>query len=58
MTGPTDYPGAPRWLKMSAIAIAIGAPLLVVLIHANGAPLHHVPFIGGLSHHTAVESGR
>jgi hypothetical protein len=58
MAGQPSYPGAPRWLKMSAIAISGVALLLVVLIHGSSGLHHHMPSIGGLGHSTAQEGGR
>lgn len=58
MAGQPSYPGVPRWLKVSAIAISGVALLLVVLIHAGSRLHHHMPFIGGLDHSAAQEGGR
>jgi hypothetical protein len=58
MADQPSYPGAPRWLKVSAIAIGGAALLLVVLIHAGGGLRHHVPSIGGFGHSAAQEGGR
>jgi hypothetical protein len=57
MAGQPPYPGAPRWLKVSAIAIGGVAILLVVLVHGTSEPRHHTPSIGGLGH-SAQEGGR
>ncbi len=58
MAGQPSYPGAPRWLKVSAIAIGGVALLLFVLIHAVGGLRQHMPSIGGLGHSAAPEGGR
>lgn len=57
MAGQPSYPGAPRWLKVSAIAIGGVALLLVVLIHGGNGLRHHMPSIGGLGHSAAQEAG-
>jgi hypothetical protein len=48
------YPGAPRWVKVSAIAAAAVTLLVVILIHAGGEPRHNMSSAGG---HVAPESG-
>lgn len=53
MISPPSYPGAPRWLKLSAITAGGVALLLVVLIHGGNGPQHHLPSVGGLGHHAA-----
>jgi hypothetical protein len=58
MAGQPSYPGAPRWLKASAIAIGGMALLLVVLVHGSSGPRHHMPSIGGLGRSAAQEGGR
>ena len=58
MADQPSYPGAPRWLKVSALAIGGVALILVVMIHAGSSLHHHMPFIGGLDHSTTQEGGR
>jgi ABC-type phosphate transport system auxiliary subunit len=58
MVGQPSYPGAPRWLKVSAIAIGGVALLLVVLVHGGRGLQHHMPSISSLSHNAAPEGGR
>ena len=58
MPDPPAYPGAPRWLKVSAIAVGVAALLLVILIHAGGGPSHHMLLIGGPDHHATQEGRR
>lgn len=52
------YPGAPRWLRTFGISLGIIALLLIVLIHAGGAPHHGMPTFGGAGHGAAHESPR
>jgi len=56
MTDPLPYPGAPRWVKLSGIAIGVVVLLTVVLIHIGGS--HNMQPAGGLSSHAARGSGR
>ncbi|MBR0756847.1 hypothetical protein JQ604_32100 [Bradyrhizobium jicamae] len=60
MSDPRSYPGMPRWLRVSGIAVAIVVLLLVVLLHASRS--HHLlPFAGHPDHdaaHAMPESGR
>jgi hypothetical protein len=58
MAGPPSYPGAPRWLKLSAVAVGVVALLLVIFVHGGSGAHHHLPFIGGLGHHAAQEGSR
>jgi hypothetical protein len=58
MAAQPSYPGAPRWLKVSAIAIGGVALLLIVLIHAGGGLRHHMPSIDGFGHSAAQGGGR
>ena len=58
MAGPPPYPGAPRWLKMSAMAVGVAALLLVILVHGGRGFNRHMPSIGGLGHNAAQEGGR
>jgi hypothetical protein len=58
MAAQPPYPGAPRWLKVSAIAIGGVAILLVVLVHGGSGLRHHMSSIGGLGHGVAQEGGR
>jgi hypothetical protein len=58
MADQPSYPGAPRWLKVSAITIGGVALLLVVLIHGSSGLRHHMPSIGGLGHGTGPEGAR
>jgi len=55
MAESLSYPGAPRWVKMSAIVIGVLVLLLVIRIHMGGG--HNTPFAGGLDHHQRPESG-
>ena len=55
MADRPPYPGAPRWVKVSGIAIGIVALLLVILIHIGGG--HNLQSAAGIGHHTASESG-
>ncbi len=55
MPDPHTYPGAPRWMKVSGIAVVV-ALLLVVLIHVGGG--HNILAAAGLGGHAALESGR
>jgi hypothetical protein len=58
MADPPSYPGAPRWLKLSAVAVGVVALLLVIFVHGGSGAHHHLPFIGGLGHHAAHEDSR
>jgi hypothetical protein len=58
MAGPPPYPGAPRWLKMSAMAVGVSALLLVILVHGGRGLHRHMSSIGGLGHAAAQEGGR
>lgn len=55
MADPPPYPGAPRWVKVSGIAVGVVVLLVVVLIHSGGGPHHNIPSAGGLGGHTAPE---
>ena len=55
MADPLSYPGAPRWVKVSGIAVVVVALLVAVLIHIGGA--HHMQSAGGHGDHAAPESG-
>jgi hypothetical protein len=48
------YPGAPRWVKVSGIAAAAVALLVVILIHTGGGLRHSM---SSASRHVAPESG-
>jgi hypothetical protein len=48
------YPGAPRWVKLSGIAAATVALLVVILIHTGGGPRHSMSSASG---HVGSESG-
>lgn len=54
MANPLFYPGAPRWVKVSGIAVVVVALLVVVLIHIGGG--HHMQCAGHRDH-AAPESG-
>lgn len=58
MAGQPSYPGAPRWLKVSAIAVGGVALLFVVLLHAGGGLRHHMLSIGGFGHSAPHEGDR
>ena len=51
---PADYPGAPRWVKLSAIAIAVAVLLFVILLLTRGpgghGPARHIPSGAGDRH--------
>jgi hypothetical protein len=57
MADPLPYPGAPRWVKASGIAVGVVALLVVILIHVGGD--HNIQSAGGLGGHghAAPESG-
>jgi hypothetical protein len=55
MSDPLSYPGAPRWVKVSAIVIGVATLLIVVLIHAGGG--HNMLSTRGLGSHVAPASG-
>jgi hypothetical protein len=57
MADQPSYPGAPRWLKVSAIAVGSVALVLIVVIHAGSGLRHHILPIGGSGHSAAQESG-
>ena len=57
MADPRPYPGPPRWVKVSGIAVGVLALLIVILIHAGGGPHHNIPSAGGLGSHPAPEGG-
>ena len=54
MVDPLPYPGAPRWVKMSAIAVGVLALLLVIRFHMGGHNMHSA---GGLGGHATEENG-
>jgi hypothetical protein len=60
MVDPARYPGAPRWAKLSGIAVGAVALFVVIAIHAGGGPRHNMPSAGGVgvADHTAPEDGR
>jgi len=58
MAGPPTYPGAPRWLKRSAMVAGLVALLLVILIHLGGGLHHHMPSIDDRGHNAAQEGDR
>ncbi len=51
------YPGAPRWVKVSGLAAAALALLVVILIHRGGGPRHNMSSASDLGGHAAPESG-
>ena len=53
MADPRSYPGSPRWVKVSGIAVGVVALLSLVLIHVSGG--HNIPAASGLSGHSAAE---
>jgi hypothetical protein len=57
MADPLPYPGAPRWVKASGVAVGVVALLVVILIHVGGG--HDMQSAGDLgSHaHAVPESG-
>jgi len=55
MADPLPYPGAPRWVKVSGIAVVVVATLVIVLIHVGGG--HHMPPAGGHGDHAVPENG-
>jgi hypothetical protein len=55
MPDPLPYPGTPRWVKVSGIAVVVVATLVVVLIHVGGD--HHMQSAGVHGDHAASESG-
>ena len=57
MADPPPYPGTPRWVKISGIAVAVAALLVVALIHAGGGPRHSMPSAGDRGARTAPEGG-
>jgi hypothetical protein len=56
MADPPTYPGAPRWLKRSAIAAGGVALLLVILLHGSSGLHHHMAPIGSPTHNAAQET--
>ena len=54
MVDPLSYPGAPRWVKVSGIAVGIVTLLVVVLIHVGGD--HHMQSADDHGDHAAPES--
>ena len=45
-TGASQYPGMPRWVKVSAIVVLVVVLVLVVAMVASGGqhgPMRHVP---------------
>jgi hypothetical protein len=57
MAGQPIYPGAPRWLKLSAMVGGVAALLVVILVHVSGAASHHFAFVGDPAHRSAAEAG-
>jgi hypothetical protein len=55
MADPAGYPGAPRWVKLFAIAVGILGLLVVVVIHVGGGPRHHMLSAIGLGDRAASE---
>ena len=43
MADSPSYPGTPRWVKVSGIAVGFLVLLVAVLIHAGGGPHHNLP---------------
>ncbi len=43
MADPPPYPGTPRWVKVSGIAVGIVTVLMVVLIHTPAAAIIYTP---------------
>jgi hypothetical protein len=57
MADPTDYPGTPRWVKVSGVVVGVLALLVVIVLHAGGGLRHNTPSAGGLGDQTAPEHG-
>jgi hypothetical protein len=55
MADPLPYPGAPRWVKASGVAVGVVALLVVILIHTGAG--HNSQSPGNLGAHAAPESG-
>jgi hypothetical protein len=55
MADPLPYPGAPRRLKASGVAVGVVALLVVILIHTGAS--HNSQSRGDLGGHAAPESG-
>jgi hypothetical protein len=58
MTDPARYPGVPRWVKTSAIAVGAVALLVVIVLHAGGGLRHDVPSASALGDRAAPEGNR
>ena len=54
MADPPPYPGTPRWVRVSGIAVGILVLLIAILIHTGGGS-HPSGDAGG---HTLPEAGR
>jgi hypothetical protein len=48
MAAPAPYPGAPRWVKVFGIILAVVVLLFVILLFTRGphGPRRHMPFQG------------
>jgi hypothetical protein len=57
MADPTDYPGTPRWVMVSGVAVGVLALLIVIVLHAGGGLRYNTPSAGGLGDQTAPEHG-
>lgn len=55
MADPLPYPGAPRWVKASGVAVGVVALLVVILIHTGAG--HNSQPLGDLGGHAAPENG-
>jgi hypothetical protein len=55
MADPLPYPGAPRWVKASGVAVGVVALLVVILIHTGAG--HNSQPLGDLGGHAATENG-
>jgi hypothetical protein len=57
LADPPPYPGTPRWVKVSSVAVGVVALLVVILLHAGGGPRHYTASAGGFVDHAAPERG-
>ena len=58
MADPARYPGAPRWVKIFAIAVGAVALLVVIVLHADGGLHHTMPSAGARGARAVPQSGR